>query len=153
MAKLVSGFNIHVVFGTTSDLVLCCTSVKDPGFDSGDDIDITSNCSVGARETAPADLGAPTDLTLTARYDPEDRAKLQAAIGVPQQITVEYRKCKNRAVGEKVVYDNAWIRSWDPQEMTIGEMPTIQVIIGIAGGTSSGDASDYHPEGAWSTLA
>lgn len=153
MAKLNDGFNIHVIFGTSTELVLCATSVKDPGFALGDSIDITTNCTVGAREKAPSNLGEATTLDIVARYDPADREKLMAAIGVPQTITVEYRTAKNRAVGEKVTYTGAWLASWEPSEMTIGEMPTLSATIELPGGTSTGDGSDYHPEGEYDTIA
>ena len=147
-----SGFGITLTFSEDSSLRLYCTEVTPPGFDAGDDIDITTNETVGAEERAPADLGAPTDFTATAAEILEDREKLQAMIGVPQQIEIEFKKVKNRSIGQKITFNEAWLRSWTPGTHTRGEMPTIELVFGIAGGTHTGDASNYHPEGVVGTL-
>lgn len=148
-----SGFGITMTFSSDSSLKLYCTEVTPPGFDAGDDIDITTNETVGAEERAPADLGAPTDFTATAAEILEDREKLQAMIGLPQTITLEFKKVKNRPTGQKITFNEAWLRSWTPGTHTRGEMPTIELVFGIAGGTHTGDASNYHPEGILGTLS
>lgn len=148
-----SGFGITMTFSEDSSLKLYCTEVTPPGFDAGDDIDITTNETVGAEERAPADLGAPTDFTATAAEILEDREKLQAMIGLPQTIVLEFKKVKNRSLGQKITFNKAWLRSWTPGSHTRGEMPTIELVFGIAGGTHTGDASDYHPEGVLGTLS
>lgn len=148
-----SGFGITMTFSSDSSLRLYCTEVTPPGFDAGDDIDITTNETVGAEERAPADLGAPTDFTATAAEILEDREKLQAMIGLPQTITLEFKKVKNRPTGQKITFNEAWLRSWTPGTHTRGEMPTIELVFGIAGGTHTGDASNYHPEGILGTLS
>lgn len=148
-----SGFGITLTFSSDSSLKLYCTEVTPPGFDAGDDIDITTNETVGAEERAPADLGAPTDFTATAAEILEDRTKLQAMIGLPQTITLEFKKVKNRPTGQKITFAEAWLRSWTPGTHTRGEMPTIELVFGIAGGTHSGDASNYHPEGSLEALS
>lgn len=148
-----SGFGITMTFSADSSLKLYCTEVTPPGFDAGDDIDITTNETVGAEERAPADLGAPTDFTATAAEILEDREKLQAMIGLPQTITLEFKRVKNRNLGQKITFNEAWLRSWTPGSHTRGEMPTIELVFGIAGGTHTGDASNYHPEGVLGTLS
>lgn len=148
-----SGFGITLTFSSDPSLKLYCTEVTPPGFDAGDDIDITTNETVGAEERAPADLGAPTDFTATAAEILEDRTKLQAMIGLPQTITLEFKKVKNRPTGQKITFAEAWLRSWTPGTHTRGEMPTIELVFGIAGGTHSGDASNYHPEGSLEALS
>lgn len=148
-----SGFGITMTFSSDSSLKLYCTEVTPPGFDAGDDIDITTNETVGAEERAPADLGAPTDFTATAAEILEDREKLQAMIGLPQTITLEFKKVKNRPTGQKITFNEAWLRSWTPGTHTRGEMPTIELVFGIAGGTHTGGASNYHPEGILVTLS
>lgn len=148
-----SGFGLTLTFSEDPTLKLYCTEVTPPGFDAGDDIDITTNETVGAEERAPADLGAPTDFTATAAEILEDRAKLQAMIGVPQTIEIQFKKVKNRPTGQKITFNEAWLRSWTPGTHTRGEMPTIELVFGIAGGTHTGDASNYHPEGVVETLS
>lgn len=148
-----SGFGITLTFSKDSSLKLYCTEVTPPGFDAGDDIDITTNETVGAAERAPADLGAPTDFTATAAEILEDRAKLQAMIGLPQTITIEFKAVKNRSTAQKITFAEAWLRSWTPGTHTRGEMPTIELVFGIAGGTHTGDASNYHPEGSLEALS
>lgn len=148
-----SGFGITLTFSSDSSLKLYCTEVTPPGFDAGDDIDITTNETVGAEERAPADLGAPTDFTATAAEILEDRAKLQAMIGLPQRITIEFKAVKNRSTAQKIIFAEAWLRSWTPGTHTRGEMPTIELVFGIAGGTHTGDASNYHPEGSLEALS
>ena len=148
-----SGFGITLTFSSDPSLKLYCTEVTPPGFDAGDDIDITTNETVGAEERAPADLGAPTDFTATAAEILEDRAKLQAMIGLPQRITIEFKAVKNRSTAQKIIFAEAWLRSWTPGTHTRGEMPTIELVFGIAGGTHTGDASDYHPEGSLEALS
>lgn len=148
-----SGFGITLTFSSDPSVKLYCTEITPPGFDAGDDIDITTNETVGAEERAPADLGAPTDFTATAAEILEDREKLQAMIGLPQTITLEFKKVKNRPTGQKITFAEAWLRSWTPGTHTRGEMPTIELVFGIAGGTHTGDASNYHPEGTLGTLS
>ena len=148
-----SGFGITLTFSSDPSLKLYCTEVTPPGFDAGDDIDITTNETVGAEERAPADLGAPTDFTATAAEILEDRAKLQAMIGLPQRITIEFKAVKNRSTAQKIIFAEAWLRSWTPGTHTRGEMPTIELVFGIAGGTHTGDASNYHPEGSLEALS
>lgn len=148
-----SGFGITLTFSSDPSLKLYCTEVTPPGFDAGDDIDITTNETVGAEERAPADLGAPTDFTATVAEILEDRTKLQAMIGLPQTITLEFKKVKNRPTGQKITFAEAWLRSWTPGTHTRGDMPTIELVFGIAGGTHTGDASNYHPEGVLGTLS
>ena len=148
-----AGFGITLTFSSDPSLKLYCTEVTPPGFDAGDDIDITTNETVGAEERAPADLGAPTDFTATAAEILEDRAKLQAMIGLPQRITIEFKAVKNRSTAQKIIFAEAWLRSWTPGTHTRGEMPTIELVFGIAGGTHTGDASNYHPEGSLEALS
>lgn len=151
-----SGFGISVSFSVDTDLKLYCKSVTPPGFDAGEDIDITTNETYGAMEMAPADLGQPTDMTLTVAENLEDRAKLQAALGKHQAVTLTFKKTKNRAVGRTLTFADAWIRSWTPSDHTIGEQPTVEVVIGIAGGSHTepgGTASeDYNPSGTLSDV-
>lgn len=142
-----SGFGISVGFSADETLKLYCKNVTPPGFDAGEDIDITTNETINAMEMAPADLGQPTDMTLTAAENLADRAKLQALIGTHQEITLTFKKGKNRETGYQIKFDDAWIRSWTPSDHTIGEQPTIEIVIGIAGGTHDSTATDYHPEG------
>jgi len=157
-APEVTGYGIFIKFAQDPTLALRIKSITDPGFDAGTDIDTTTNWSVNASETAPADLGKPTDMTVSCAYALADRAKLQAIIGKPGEITVEYRTCNNRATGLKIVYAGAWLRSWTPQDASAGDQPTVQIVIGIPGGSSC-DWTDatavtgYHPEGVLSELA
>lgn len=148
-----TGYNIWVTFAQDPTLILACKSVKDAGFEAGDSIDITTNATIGAREMAPADLASPTEITVTAGYNLQDRAKALAILGQPGNITIEYRACKNRTVGRKITYANAFLSGFDPQDMSEGEMPEVSVTIGFPGGTHTGDESTYNPAGTLETLS
>lgn len=147
-----TGYNIWVTFSADPTLILACKSVKDAGFEAGDPIDITTNATVGAMEQAPADLPSPTDITLTAAYNLADREKAFAILGQQQDISIEYRACKNRARGRKITYTNASLSGFDPQEMSMGSQPEVSVTIALPGGTHYGEA-DYNPAGTLTEIA
>lgn len=141
---LYTGHNIHVKFGTTTELVLYCRSVTDAPMEAGEAIDITTNATEGMKAYAPADLVEPGEISLTAAYRLEDREVAYEALNVPQDITIEYRACKNKSVGQQITYKNAFLKSYVPQDMSTGNMPEVQITIGLAGGSPIGAM----PEGA-----
>lgn len=148
---LYTGHNIHVTFGTTTELTLYCKSVTDAPMEAGEPIDITTNATVGMKAYAPADLSEPGEISLTAAYRLEDRATAYAAIGVPQDISIEYRTCNNRTTGQKLTYKNAYLKSYVPQEMSTGNMPEVQITIGLAGGSPIGE-TDANPAGTLASI-
>lgn len=148
-----TGYNVWITFSQDPTLILACKSVKDAGFEAGDPIDITTNATIGAREQAPADLATPTEITVTAAYNLQDRAKALAILGQPGTVSIEYRACKNRPIGRKVTYEGAFLSGYDPQDMSEGEMPEVSVTVGFPGGTHTGEAADYNPAGNLGTIS
>ena len=149
-----TGYNIHVTFekldGDSENRIFpffACKAVKDGGFAAGDPIDITTNLTTGAREQAPADLASPSEITLTAAYNLDDRALAYAILGVPCKVKIEYRSCKNRKRSRQVVYDGAFLSSFEPQEMSEGNPPEVSITIGFPGGSHYGDGTSYNPAG------
>lgn len=148
-----TGYNIWVRFSDPNDVVkafplFACRSVKDAGLEAGDPIDITTNATKFAREQAPADLSSPTEITLTAAYNLQDRALAYAILNKPLDVTIEYLKCGNRGKSRKVTYAGAFLSGFDPQEMSEGNMPEVSITIGFPGGTHYESADNaYNPAG------
>lgn len=155
-----TGYAIFVTFekldGDSADRVFpffACKSVKDAGFEAGDPIDITTNATIGAREQAPADLSSPTEITLTAAYNLDDRALALDILNVPCIVNIEYRACGNRTRGRKVTYTGAFLSGFDPSEMSEGNQPEVSITIGFPGGTHyTGESANYNPAGVLSDI-
>lgn len=133
-----------------------CKAVKDAGFAAGDPIDITTNLTVGAREQAPADLASPSEITLTAAYNLDDRVLAQGILGIPCVVKIQYRGCGNRSNPRQVVYKGAFLSGYEPQEMREGEQPEVSITIGFPGGSHYAGDTSFNPAGtleAYTTTA
>lgn len=141
MARQHTGYAIDVAFDKLAGVTLYCTSTQEPGQEAGDDIDITTNKSVGYREYKPADLLEPSEFTVTAVWDPDNRAAFEDATTAGQgNVTFTYRECANRAAEHVTTLPNCWLKAWEPSEMNIGEMPTVTLTFGYAPGSGSSGA-------------
>lgn len=146
MARQFTGFAIDVSFtpaqggsGAFDETVFYCTTVQEPGQAAGDDIDVTTNKSRGYKEYKPADLREPSEFSVTAAWDPTNRELLEAATNAGMgTVKIVYNECTNRAEAHTTTLDNCWLKSWEPGEMTIGEMPTVSLTFGYAPGSGSG---------------
>lgn len=144
----VTGFGISVSFSADPTLKLACTSVTPAGVTAADKINITTNETWGMQEFAPGDLGEPQDITLVAAEKLADRDKLTAMINIPQDITLRWKKIGNRSESKTIVWEDAFLMSFEPQEHTYNSMPVVNITIGTKGGSHSGSPSnDYKPQG------
>lgn len=140
MARQYTGYAIDVEFDKLEGVTLYCTSTQEPGQEAGDDIEITTNKSVGYREYKPADLLEPSEFSVTAAWDPDNRTAFESATTAGQGILkFIYRSCANRAEERVTTLPNCWLKGWEPSEMQIGEMPTVTLTFGYAPGSGSGE--------------
>ena len=135
MPYLKTGHNIQVDLGGTTFL---CKAVTDASFEAGEPIDITTNATTGLRAYAPADLAEPGEISLTAAFDPTQLSSYQAMLGSACTCTITYATCNNRSMGMANTYTGAYLKSVQPQEMTTGSMPEVQITIGLPGGDMEG---------------
>lgn len=135
----ITGHNISVTLGT---MTFTCISVTPPGATAGDQIDISTNQTTTQREYAPADLSEPSEITLTCVYRVEDTNAALALIaaGGGQTLTMVFGTCGNRSTAATITSTTAFLKSYEPQELTTNEMPTVSVTIGLNTFTASGGA-------------
>ena len=151
-----TGYNIWVTFDTTKvpsleGVTLACTSVKPAGMTIGK-FDISTNANVKFKEYAGEDLAETNDITLTCAFNLQDYDKIASALGVPQRITLEFRTCANRVTGRKITYNNAFIMSFEPGDMSANNFPTATMTISTGGDDHTSTGTSY-PYGEVSTLS
>jgi len=149
-----TGYNIWVTFSKDSTLVLACTSVKPAGMTIGK-FDISTNANVKFKEYAGEDLAETQDITLTCAFNLSDYAKIAPLLGDPQIVTLEFRGCANRKTERKITYNNAFIMSFEPSDMSANNFPTATMTISTGGDdhTSTGTSYPYGEVGLLSTGA
>ena len=139
-----TGYNIWVKFGSDNTLILACTSVKPAGMSIGK-FDISTNANIKFKEYAGEDLADTQDITLTCAFNLSDYSKIASLIGTPQTIELEFRACANRTTARKITYNNAFIMSFEPGDMSANNFPTATMTISTGGDdhTNTGDVAPY----------
>lgn len=133
-----TGHNISVTLGGETFL---CRAVTEASFEAGEPIDITTNATTGLKAYAPADLAEPGEISLTAAFDPAKLQTYKAMLGVPSTCTITYGECPNRSETYTNTYEGAFLKSVSPQEMSTGNMPEVQITIGLPGGSMDGSTA------------
>lgn len=87
---LEDGFSSKITFARDPDVSLWEKTVKPPGVDGGDAIELQTMHSLVWREKGARQLKTMTDNTFTAAYDPKVKTQLVELINQPGSITVLY---------------------------------------------------------------
>lgn len=120
--KLENGKTIKITFSADPDVSLFEISITPPGADGGDPIDTTTQWNVAKRTKSPRNLHDTTDGAAVCAYDPNVLSQLYAMINVPQTITYLYWDGSTE-------YHYGYLRSFAKNEMSEGNMPTMNVTI------------------------
>lgn len=120
--RLRDGFATKVTFALDADISLWEISVTPPGLDGGDAVDITTMWNTKYRTKYPRTLVDVTDSSFTAAYDPNVLDQIIAIINQPTTITITYPDGSTE-------YWYGYLRTFEPGEITEGEMPTATVTI------------------------
>jgi hypothetical protein len=119
---LLDGFKTLISFTNTPTILLREKSVTPLGLDGGDKIDITTMRNIEVRTYSPQHLIDTTDLSLVCSYDPAVLVELLALINVEDLIVITHSD------GTSWEFFGA-LRSFIPNENTIGEQPTANLVI------------------------
>lgn len=113
---LQDGHSTKIAFAADPDISLWEITVKPPGIDSGDAIDITTMHNTTWRTMASRALKTLTESTLTFAIDPDVYNQANAIIGVEGAMTAHYPD------GSTLDF-YGFLKNIDPAEHKEGEMP------------------------------
>lgn len=119
---LKDGFSSLITIAVDSDINFWEKTVKPPGFDGGDKIDLTTMHNTLYRTFSPRALLTLTEVTTTAGYDPILYDEAIAACNVATTITVRFADLSTIAF-------YGYLRLFDPQDSEEGTMPECQITI------------------------
>ena len=126
-----TAFNIKVSFedslGTVHDF--CAAGKTPPGYQLGDKLDTTTDCSGPIKEFLEADQYEITDMTLTIPLDFCLIEELRALISDHGILTIT-----STYTNVTVTYDGAWISAITPSAIELDGMGTFDVVFQFAGG-------------------
>lgn len=122
IAALKDGYQTLITFTGAENLVLWEKSVKPPGLDGGDAIDITTMHNTLLRTMAPRSLQTLSDATFTAAYHPSAYDGLSVLINLETTITVQFPN------GMRLAF-YGFLKSFEPNEMSEGSQPEATVTV------------------------
>ena len=120
------GFGTRITFAA---LTFEEKSVKPPGFDGGDAIDITHNGTTERMRQAAQQLIKITDLTASVVYNTEEIDDIKAQINVEQPITVTF----SEPAGPTTAVAEGFLQSFEPDDQTRGDQPMAKMKIVYTG--------------------
>lgn len=137
--KLNDGFSTQIAFAADPDVGFWERTVKPPGLDGGEPIDITTMFNTTYRTFAPRQLKTLTPITCTVAYDPAVFDQILALINVNGWITVHFPDTSTLDfVG--------FLKSFEPAENAEGNFPLATITIiptnCLAGTETAPDFSD-----------
>jgi hypothetical protein len=106
-------------------------TAKPGGFDGGEPIDITTMRNATIRTKAPRHLYDVTPMTLKVAYDPTVETTIKNAINANQEIVTTYPDSAATTWW-------GWLKSFEPDELTEGTMPTATITLIHSGYNASG---------------
>lgn len=110
------GFSTKIAFAADSNVSFWERTVKPPGFEGGDAIDIVTMFNVTYRTKAPRQLIDLTDASGTAAYDPQVLDQIAALLNVNGWITAHH---PNGDTWDFVGY----LKTFETPEHSEGEFP------------------------------
>lgn len=110
------GFRALITFEINPSISLWEKTLKPPGLDGGDAIDVTTMHNTLWRTSAPRKLITATDITGTAAYAPEVLEQVKTILNVPTMISFLF--------SDGDYWDMpGFLRIFDPQEISEGAQP------------------------------
>jgi len=120
--KLTDGYQCLIAFAEDSAIGLWEKTVKPPGIEGGDAIDITTQHNEEWRTSAPRSLKTLTPIQVTAAYDPAMFEGILAMINVVQWITLHWP--------DGSTYDFVgFLKTVEPNALAEGTQPEVTVTI------------------------
>lgn len=113
---LKDGYQTLVAFAADTDVSLWEKTVQPPGFDGGDEIDITTMHNTTWRTMAARSLMTLTNAQMTVAYDPAVVPQIEALINVETTVTVI------NSNGDKLAFFG-YLKTFEPQEVEEGSQP------------------------------
>lgn len=120
--RLRDGFRTKFTFANDSDLSVWEISGKPPSYDGGDPIDLRTMWDTKYVPKWPRGLIEVGPATMKVAYDPAVLTQIVAIINTATTITVTYPDGSTEAYF-------GYLRSFERDELTDGEMPTATVTI------------------------
>jgi hypothetical protein len=116
------GYRTLITFAANASIQLWEKSVKPPGLDGGEAIDVTTMHNIEWRTKAFQTLKELTESTMTVGYKGTAYAQVKALINVETTVTITFPN------GSKIAFFGG-LRSFEAGDQSIGEMPEGTVTI------------------------
>lgn len=123
--KMRDGHPTLVALARFPDIAFWERTVTPPGIDGGDAVDTVTMHNDEWRTKGPRRLKEMTESTFTAAWDPVLYTDLQSVVNELDSVTYHFPEGSAVAVW-------GWVRVAEPQEMSEGEMPEIEITIEIS---------------------
>jgi hypothetical protein len=120
--RLDDGHSTKIAFERDPDISFWEKTVKPPGIDGGDAVDIQTMHNVTWRPRAPRQLKTLTDLTLKVAYDPAVFTQILALCNVEGSITCIFPDGSTYSFF-------GFLRVFDPDDNAEGTQPTATITI------------------------
>jgi hypothetical protein len=120
--KLKDGFSTLITIERFPTISFWEKSVTPPGWDGGDEIDISTMHNDALRTFAPRSLKTMTECSATVAYDPAVYSQIVQAININDEITVTFSDGSTLAFW-------GFLKSFEPSENTEGEQPEAEITI------------------------
>ena len=125
--KLKDGYKSVITFARLSNFAIFEKSMTPPGYDGGDPIEQTTMHNDDVHTKAPQSLIDCTNSTIKCAYDPKcykDSGGALSLINIEDTITQRFSD------GSTLAY-YGYLKSWTPDEMSMGEQPeaTVEIVV------------------------
>jgi hypothetical protein len=121
-SKLDDGYSTKITFTADPDVSFWEKSVKPPGVDGGDPIDITTMFNAEWRTAAPRSLKTLTEASATVAYDPQVYDQIVALINVKTWVTILFSDGSG-------IHFPGYLKSFEPGELSEGGFPEATISI------------------------
>ncbi len=119
---LENGYSTKVAFARDPDVSVWEKTVKAPGQDGGDPIDISTMFNSRHRTKAPRGLMMASDVTMVCAYDPNAQPQLEELINQPGSISLHYPD------GSRLDFFG-YLRQYEFAEHSDGNFPEVTLTI------------------------
>lgn len=133
--RLKNGFKSLITFARAPSIGIWEIAVKPMGFDGGDPVDTTTQHNNAWLTSAPRELIKCTAISGKCAYDPKAKTTLLSLLNIEDTITCRYSDGSTEAAF-------GFLRTFEPDEMVEGTMPTASFEIEITNVDSSGAEQD-----------
>ena len=116
------GFSTLIAFEDDTNIDFWEKTVQPPGFDGGDEIDITTMHNITYRTFAPRSLVTLTEMSTTVAYDPDAWNQILSIINVVMSITVTFPDASTMDFF-------GFLKTFEPQDMEEGAQPEANITV------------------------